>query len=47
MFKNEGEGEGGVKGRLNNVKKTDDLVLEGVPKGGLWLQNQMNIPRFT
>ena len=30
MFKNEG---GGVKGRLNNVKKkTDDLVREGVPK---------------
>ena len=28
MFKN----EGGVKGRLNNVKKTDDLVREGVPK---------------
>ena len=22
---------GGVKGRLINVKKTDDLVLEGVP----------------
>ena len=29
MFKNEG---GWIKGRLNNVKKkTDDLVLEGVP----------------
>ena len=30
MFKNEG-GEG-VKGRLNNVQKTDDLVQEKVPK---------------
>ena len=29
MFKNEG-GEG-VKGRLTNVKKTDNLVLESVP----------------
>ena len=29
MFKNKG---GGVKGRLNNVKKTDDLVLCDVPK---------------
>ena len=28
MFINEG---GGVKGRLNNVKKTDDMVREGVP----------------
>ena len=24
--------EGGAKGRLNNVKKTDDLVLGVVPK---------------
>ena len=29
MFKTRG---GGGKGRLNNVKKTDDLVPEGVPK---------------
>ena len=26
---------GGVKGRLNNVKKTDDLVRENVPKDAL------------
>ena len=30
MFKNEGEGK--VKGCLNNVKKTDNLVMEGDPK---------------
>ena len=30
MFKT--RGGGGVKGRLNNVKKTDDLVGEGFPK---------------
>ena len=41
MFKN--EGGGGVKGRLNNVKKTDDLVLGVVPKRPLCMcENELN-----